>query len=162
MLPSIEPFCEPNLSGAFAIEYADVRNMQLNDYIRWNTTGQINYEITFTSGTWLKMPATSTDSDIREDFQENKHGQYWSVRIDGNVIGKSAVLQNELEKLTYHRFILKVTMADGQQYIYGSYKHPMKFRVDSDTGTLGGSRRGYRCRFYADIPWKARLYNPLF
>lgn len=162
MLPSLTEFCEPNISGAFTIEYQDVRNMQLNDYIRWNDTGEINYEITFTSGTWLKMPMASSESDIREDQNENKHGHYWRSRIDGHVVGKSAVLQNELDRLTYYRFIVKVTLADGQQYIYGSYKHPMRFTVDSSTGSLGGSRRGYKCRFYADIPWKARLYNPLY
>ena len=70
-------------------------------------------------------------------------------------------VSGELAKMSKHRFLIRLTDENDQQWIIGSLEHPFDFSAPATTSNLGGLNN-YSLRFRSDSPKRAAGFEPVF
>lgn len=162
-LQGLDKYCsELNLSGLLTIEYAPLRHLDLS---AWSPIRTINnnhqFSVIFETGTWLKAKVLPNKKLWSENQRVDKQGTSYDQQVRAILPGLKPAGNGELERMSQHRFILRVKDKSGQFWILGSPQYPFFFRTTGTTGENGGLNH-HTLIWTSSNPRKAAGYVPVF
>jgi len=162
MIQSIDSFCGfPNLPGLVSIEYAPVQWIYADEFERIITdAGNWQYNITFTTGSWLSASLLPSNRLWNELPQNAVQGVYYQQQANGIAPKLRPAVSHTLAKMEKMGFLLKLQDRNGQPWILGDLDHPFFFLAGGTTGDESGFNN-YELNFTSNTKHRASGFVPV-
>lgn len=160
-LTSISELCaEGNLSGLFEIEYLPTAWVNQNTYEKiLSSVNNWQYDIELTQGSWLTAGLVRQPQKKIWSETENTtlQGPTYEQSVSGITPKMKPAVTLQFEQMSYYRFLLRVTDANGQKWILGTLDQPFDFSAAS----VSGSANQYRIGFESVTSRRAHGFVPV-
>lgn len=160
-LNSLSEYCGLNLSGLITLQYASLDMIDRASYIPIFSSGNLLYNILFTQGSWLTLPARPGSPDWSQTENRSEQGPFYDQRLQAVLPHMRIEVEAELERMSQHAYLLRMTDRNGKVWLLGTPDHPFYFKADSATGDSAGFNN-YPVLFESQTPWRATGFTPSF
>lgn len=162
-LQGLSSYCDINLPGLREIYYAPVAWVNSNSYERIvNASGNWQYNIQFTTGDWLGLPALTQGRSWTEQEQRTLQGKFFSQQLGAITRPLSPAASLEMDEMSNHRFLLKVLDRNATWWLLGTLETPFGFSAVAGTGEERGGLSSYNISFVSETPHRAYGFVPVF
>jgi hypothetical protein len=139
MLTEIASFCDLNLGGLALVEYAPlpwINTAEYPDYV--NAAGNIDQDITFASGDWLRCPFLLPSMSWSEPFVESPHNGHYEPQLGGTTPHLRPEVSLQLGRMKNYSFILRIKDRNGRKWIIGHPFFPLRLTYTLASATPDG------------------------
>lgn len=146
-LQSISSFCGSNPPGLLTIEYAPLRWIDTDVYIRRVVAQSWLSSIPFSEGQWLQLPVFAREDHLWTQTQQNSpQGPAFAQVVAGVTPQLRVAVEDQFAQMDREPFILRLTDRNGQQWKLGTVEYPFYFTANASSGS-GTQRNQYDIEF---------------
>lgn len=161
-LQGLSKHCGINRPGPATIRYAPIAWIDAAAYVHAVTSAN-NWQIAIPFlgvYDWLTMPAFESGKGVGEQPGRTDQGKVYTPEVNGILRNMKPTVTGELEEMEEHRFLVRVTDANGNEWLLGTLDAPLDFQAEATDGEDNGLN-SYRFRFGAQVPHRMAGYSPL-
>jgi len=139
MLTEIASYCNLNLGGIALVEYAPlpwINTAEFPDYV--NQVGNIDQDITFSSGDWLRCPFLTKSLNWNEPFEPSANGGFYNAQLGGTTPHLRPEVNMQLDRMKNYSYILRLKDRNGKYWIIGNPFYPLRFEHTLASGNSDG------------------------
>lgn len=148
-----------NIPGLITIEYVPVAWVNLSYLAVAHSPFKPITEVPLTKGDWLKAPTLIGKRLWTEKMKRTKQGISHEQLVTAIVPNLSPEGALELERMVYHRFLLRLKDANGVGWVLGTLETPFQFFIEGTSGD-DGTRKQHRIRWQSETKRKAIGFIP--
>lgn len=160
-ITSISDFCNLNLSGGAALQYAPVNWLNYDSYEPILLSGNLQNALTFAAGDWLTMPVLSGSIEWVEAQQSSEQGNAYEQSISFILRNVRVEVEPVLEAMAYLRYVIKLVDRNGKTWLIGTPEHGLAFSSDGSIGRADSGLNSYQVSFSGFTPKRAHGYVPV-
>lgn len=163
MLQGLSSYCGTlNLPGLVSIQYAPVDWIDAANYDdRISSAWNWQEDIPFSSGDWLTMPVLPQGRIWEEREVRTEQGKYFEQLVSGVIPALRPAVSGELDEMSEHRFLLRLTDRLGQPWLLGTLETPFDFAASALSGENTGGLNSYQISFSTQTIHRAYGFVPL-
>lgn len=162
-LIGLADFCgELNISGLLTIEYVPTAWVdEVTFEERISPIYNMQQDLRFRQGGWLKAGILPTKRIWREDQQTSKQGVSYDQFVNCIAPNLRPSVAGELRKMANYRYLLRLKDTNQQKWILGTIEQPFDFVSKGTTGE-NGSLKHHALEFKSKTRHKAYGFEPIF
>lgn len=160
MLTGIAEYCATlNVPGLRRIEYAPIAWVDAASYTKViSSAHNWQYAVPFSMGDWLRAYVLPVGRLWQEREQRSPQGAFWQVEAGGNTPRLRPQVHGELQEMSQHRFLLRLTDRNGIPWILGTLESPFGFQASANSNPTSNE---YNLRWVSEMPHRAYGYQPI-
>jgi hypothetical protein len=163
-LSSLGKFCgHLNIRGLEQIEYAPLADIDKNAYQKLISSNyNFQSDIPFLTGGWLSAPVLPTRQRWTEKERSSKHGPSYNQEVRAILPKMRPSISGEFQKMSFHRFLLRLTDLNGQKWLLGTLEYPFRFSANIDSAEQTTGLNNYPIRFISQTAERSTGFVPIF
>lgn len=156
---------EVNLPGLKSLLILPVDWLDDGEYEEVILNGNFQKAINPTLGgqQWISLPFFPASGDGWSQAQRlTDQGHEYQQEINGIIPKLATIREHELERMSRHRYLVRLTDKNNRPWLIGRQDQPLDFIASGETASNSGGRNGYAFQLTGTTTRRAFGYVPVY